>query len=274
MAAVTDPAREIADLCTKLMTSDGNRQQQGSTVLAAAFNVEEWSSEFYQVIFAVSRNADKLIEIIQNLNLDPDTQSELVGDVEQIQQAFSRNGLVNQWQHTLNHYLTPSHVKPIKALSMQVRGLYAFPKLNADELDELLGEVDELLSWLNEHQLKDQDFIRQAIIEGLEHFRFRAERVGWVGWGYALQSLREVIGAYLALERGLPETGREPAAEAVLKKTAALVQAVYSKVDFAKSVMETGDFVLKAYGAFTLASQGPQGIKALLTQIATVAGSG
>lgn len=275
MATLTDPARELADLCARLSSFGGaeHQQKQGATVLAAAFDVPEWSSEFYEVVFAISRRADDLVEIINALELDADTKSELVADVKNVQETFSRNGLNNQWQHSLAHFLAPTYVKPIKTLSMQVRSHYAYPKLDEAELNELLRQVDELLTWLSDHQLKEQDFIRQAIIDGLEHFRFRLQRLGWVGWGYTLQSLRDVIGAYLALERGMPDTGREPAAEAVLKKTGALVKLVYTKVKFAKESVETGEFLLKAYGAFALASQGPQGIKALLTHATAALGA-
>jgi hypothetical protein len=271
MVTLTDPARELADLCAKLSSHRGS-ETRGSIFLAAAFDVPEWSTEFYQIIFSISRRADELVEIIQTLDLDSDTKVELVSDVAKIQEAFGRNGLNNNWKHSLTNFISPENVKPIKALSMQVRTAYAYPKLTEDELAELVTVVDDLISWLKDHQLKEQDFIRQAILEGLGQFRFRLERVGWVGWGYTLQSLRDVIGAYLALERGMPDTNREPAADAVLLKTAALVKAVYTKVNVVKGAVETGDFLLKAYGAFALASQGPVGIRALLTYAGAAAG--
>ena len=89
-----------------------------------------------------------------------------------------------------------AHINPIKTLSYQIRQKVSYPKLDEDDRKELLAVVSELIEWLKEHQLKEQDFIRQAIVEGLEQFRFRLERFEWLGWGYTLGSLRDVVAAY------------------------------------------------------------------------------
>ena len=44
-----------------------------------------------------------------------------------------------------------------------------------------------------------------------------------------------------------------------------MIRAIFEKVQFAKDVVETGDFMLKAYGAATLFIQAKQGLSGLLT---------
>lgn len=72
----------------------------------------------------------------------------------------------------------------------------------------------------------------------------------------------------MALERGIvDETARYPDAEAVLKKTAAFVKGFFEKVQFAKEIVETSDFMLRAYGAATLITQGVQPVAGLLSDL-------
>jgi hypothetical protein len=173
-----------------------------------------------------------------------------------MKQAFNIDGLMNGWAAHGRVHLGAQNIQPIKMLSAMVRQKVSYPKLSNDELTELLGQIDDLTTWLEEHQTKEQDFIRQAILDGVRQFRFRLERIGWFGWGYTLESLRDVIGAYMALERGLPAQGVDPVAEAVLKKVGAFVKDFYEKTKFAKDVVDTGDFMLRAYGAVSLLAHG------------------
>jgi hypothetical protein len=172
--------------------------------------------------------------------------------------------LNNQWSHAQENFISATHVGPIRALSAQVRGLYAWPKLNDAEIKEVLDLADELVTWLTAHQLKEQDFVRQALIEGLEAFRFRLQRVGWFGWGYTIRSLRDVIGAYMALERGTPDLSASPDAAAVLQKVRAGISSIFEKIKLAKDVTDVADFTLRAYGATTLMVQGPKFVAGLL----------
>jgi hypothetical protein len=149
-------------------------------------------------------------------------------------------------------------------LSSAVRQRYPIPKLGADDQKALLDELDEFLTWLKEHQLQDKDFIRQAIIEGVEKFRFRLQRLEWIGWADTLKSFRDVLSAYFALERGFPDTNVSPDAGAVLLKLKAFASHVFDKLKIAKDVAATGDFTLRFYGATVLFLHGRDAIKGLL----------
>ncbi|MDX8460838.1 hypothetical protein [Mesorhizobium humile] len=234
--------------------------------MAEQFGVEPWSKEFYQIIFCIIERADYLIALIDEIELDEDIRNEAKTHVNQAKLAFSKASLSNRWTKDgpgLSR-LKRENIQPIKMLSPQVRQKISFPKLNGEELSELVAMLDELEGWLQEHQLKEQDFIRQALIDGTRQVRFRLERVGWLGWGYTVESLRDVIGAYLALERGFPDLTTAPDAEAVLKKTGAFIKKFYEKTALIKDVSDTADFLLRAYGATTLLLKGA-GIAGLLT---------
>lgn len=140
-------------------------------------------------------------------------------------------------------------------LSPLLRPKVAYPKLSPEEIEETVAEVDELIAWLSDRQLRDQDFIRQAIIDGMKQFKFRLERIGWLGWGYTVSSLRDVVGAYLALERGTASEVNSPDNGAVLKKVLGTLQHIYAKAVTAKEGYETADFLLKMYGVAALTAQ-------------------
>ena len=262
MPTITDPARELADICT--MLSDGSRQG-GATFLASRFKVPEWSTEFFQIIFLFSKRADELIGILDELDIDDDYRSEFADHIRSIQRTFSPEGLNNPWNHATSNLINPANVNSVKALSGLVRPLYSYPKLDADEQADILSDVEELLGWLREHQLSERDFIRQAIIDGLEQFCFRLQRVGWLGWGYTVESLRDVISAYLALERGVPDMQAAPDAEALLRKTVACVKNVFSKVGATRQAAGDAAFMLLAYEQIVKVAQGKAPLAGLLT---------
>lgn len=262
MPTRTDPARELSDLIRSLNLHPNKRFDEE---LAQIFGVEAWSSDFYQIIFTISFRIDELLTLIDSLPLDDDHKAETKEGLRTIQRAFGPNGLQNAFQYSQQNFLSPTQVQPLSTLSGLVRPIRPYSKLDDAEQAELLTMVDELIGWLEEHQLSEQDFIRQALIEGLKQLQFRLKRIKWLGWGYTLQGLRDVITAYFALERGLPQDGSNPPAQAMIKFVADFVRSFFEKAGFAKETIETGDFMLKAYGTVQLLIAGQTTIAGLLT---------
>lgn len=243
MTVMTDPARELVDLCMDLATPSNMR---GDEFLAGQFETIVWSSEFYQIIFAISARCDQLIAIIKSSMLDEDFKTHLVSNVEQIREAFTPSGLQNPWSHSVNNYISPANVGALRGFSLSIREKYACPKLSVEEKDILLAQVDVLLSWLVEHQLHEKDFIRQVLIDGIVQFRFRLDRINWLGWGYAIESLREVISAYMALENGI-DASTAPDAAVMLKKLAGFVEVVFAKIATTRQTIGDSAFMILAY---------------------------
>lgn len=262
MPSKTDPARELSDLIRGLRLRSDKRLDGE---LAQNLGVEAWSSQFYQIMFTISARIDELAVLIDELPLDDDHKVETKDNLRVIQQAFGPNGLWNHSSHALGNFLSPTQVAPLTALSGLVRSVRPYPKLDEDEQAELMVMINELISWLEDHQLSEQDFIRQALLDGLCRLRFRLERIKWLGWGYTLQGLRDVISAYFALERGFAQDGSNPPAQAMLKHVGAFVRGFFEKAGFAKEVIDIGDFMLKAYGTVHLLIAGKGTVVGLLT---------
>lgn len=262
MPTPTDPARELADLCARMR--DLRAQRPGADFLAEHFGVPVWSAEFYEIVFTIAKRVSSLKVLVSGLSdVDNDIREQACGHLDTILLAFSQAGLNNHWSHASSNYISAEHVNPIRMLSSEVRRVQPLTQLTGEELGALIASVNELLDWLREHQLKEQDFIRQAIIEGLETFRFRVERISWVGWGYALDSLRDVIGAYLALERGIDAT-QQPDGQAVLLKTGTALKAVFRIVGVVKDFSDRANWLLEGYKNISAAVVAHSGVVALI----------
>lgn len=243
---LTNPALEFADTCAKLSVL---RKEKGEQVLAELFGVTAWSTDFLDIIAALSRRGDDIVRIIEGMKDDDEGhRNELIAHVRQIQRAVSPAGLQNAWEISVKTYLAPQFVGPIKALSFSIRPYLSYPKLGSEEVAELTAVVEELLGWLREHQLHEQDFIRQALIEGLDQFVLRLDRLEWVGWGYTLESLREVIHAYTVLELGFPDPQESSTAAAMLKMTRLAIRTLLDKTANLKTDVETIGWALAALG--------------------------
>lgn len=245
MATITDPARELADFCDALLQASSS-SRTGDRVIAGVLGVEPWSGEFYQIIFCVMDRADFVIRIIKACDIDEDFRLAAINHVEGIKSAFDQSSLSGSW-NTSGNGLTriQPNVQPLKMLSPVVRQKVQYPKLADEEVGQMLDDIDTLTGWLEEHQLAEADFVRQAIIDGLQQFRFRLERIRWLGWGYTIESLRELLAAYMALEKGA--AADDPQAEATLKKLATFVRGVFAKAGMAKDISDTASFILSAY---------------------------
>jgi hypothetical protein len=262
---ITDPARELAELCGIL---NFNTKAAGDDYLAKCFEVDPWSSDFYQIVFCIVERADTLIGIVTALDIDEDLREEAISHINEVKRAFSKASLFNAWnaQGTGASLLSSLNVQPIKMLSPMVRIRVSYVKLDADAIAELLEDAAEFQGWLSEHQIEEQDFVRQAIIDGLKQFRFRLGKFQWLGWGYTFDSLREVIAAYKMLQTTVATSDTNPHAEAILKKGLSFFVKVFEKVGVAKDTVERADFLLRAYGAINLVHQGTTAV-GLLTHL-------
>jgi hypothetical protein len=259
---ITDPARELVELCELLQ--GGAVHLQGDAYLAHNFEVEAWSTDFYRIVMAIIERIDVVNSLVQQLELDNDFRGEMLGHIGIIRTAFGENAFRNAWQSFGLQRLNRENVQPLKALSGLIRSKVSYKKLSEKDISDLLKDAEKLQEWLQDKNLIEQDFIRGLLIEALDSFRFRLARLKWVGIGYTLDGLREVISAYLLLERAGIDPKVDPNAEAILRKVGALLKTVWSKVQTAKTATETADWLLRAYGAASAIYHGAPVVTALL----------
>ena len=224
-----------------------------------------WSTQFMLILASVHQRIEALKMMISETDLDEDIKATAYGCLEGIRAAFVIQGLSNQWAHSITNYLNDANLTPVRMTSGYVRVGYGYNVPNSEELESICTDVDNLVAWLKEIDLTEKDFIRCSLIEGLEGFLFRVRRVGCFGWPDSFESLKSVIAAYLALERGAPAANESPPYEAVLKKTQDFLQSVFERVKFAKEAYEVGDWLLRGYGALQAVGHAQPAIAGLLT---------
>jgi hypothetical protein len=206
-----------------------------------------------------------LLQIVPQLSLDSDQRTDIEKHIRKLQQLCSRDVLQKNWNDRQGGQalVKSNHATAVGTLSAVVRQHVAYPKLDEAEAAEIIALVDQLLAWLEEQQLREHDFIRHALIQGLKQFRFRLSRIGWLGWNYTLDGLREVVSAYWALERGFPDLEQNPNAAAILKRTSELLGQVWAKTGLAAEVKERADVAILFYGWYAIVRD--SGIAGLLT---------
>lgn len=262
MVTTTDPARELAELCTTLR--DGADDAYGDAVLARHFGVPPWSPEFFEILFVVSDRVRWLIAAVKEFDEAQDIKNEWLSSLHAVSIAIGQDGIRNNWRHIKQNHLSEHNIKIIRFISVMARHHYVVPKLSDEEVNFLQEEIVRIIDWLKTHQLEKQDFFRQAIIDGLERFHFRLSKLRWVGWGYVLQSLRDTMHAYLALHGVAPNLATRPITEALLRKVTGFVAAVWAVAYGAKEFDETADFVLEAVEKIGQIEQGKAIISGLL----------
>lgn len=253
----TDPARELVDTCRMLHVATGSR---GDELLATSFGVVVWSREFYEIVMNILERIEALRTIVDGLAIDEDVKEDAKQNLDAVSRVFSISSLCNAWNSggLGASLVNRENLQPILMLSGQIRALMKYPKISDDLAAELLSDTTELLQWLEEHQIGEEDFIRQAIIDGIKKFQFRVSKLKWLGYGYTIESLKEVISAYIMLERAVPDLLLSPNADAALRKFKSYLSATYTKLGQAKDAVEIGEFMLvRAYAVFTIAKEIP-----------------
>lgn len=250
----TDPAKEIADFCDAIATGGSTK---GDTHLATAFNVRPWSAEFLLILNAFVDRTELVISIIDRLDVDDDQREEMRKHARTLQGLCSMKVLGATWNSSdgglpLVRDSSPSRAAMI-SLSAAIRPLVWYPLLEEQERLDVLAQVEMVIGKLDELQLSDRDFIRQALIDGLRQFHFRLSRLKWLGWGYTIAGLRDVITAYLALERDFPDANENTSAAAAMKWTQSLFQVLWKYTGYAADAQSRYDVAALAFNTARIA---------------------
>lgn len=245
MANVTDPARELGEIATKLTVSSS---QVGSQFLAKQFGVAEWSTDFMRIVACIMERADLVARIVrQSEHLDDDHKDNAIQHLAHFKAGFVGGSLNNHW-NTSGHGLTAmkDHGGTIQFLSQTVRPVVKYPKLTESETAEFIEAIDQYLAAVGDSD-EGPAFVRQAIIDGLTAFRFQLDMLGWMGSGYALSAFREVVEVY-EMSRSVYDNTANLDAEAVLGGLYKILKSFKTKVDEAKGWKDAGESVWNLYG--------------------------
>ena len=242
MTEQTNVAIELAHICQSLAYPD---ERHGGEVLAERFQVAAYSPEFFEMLAIITGVTHQLEAALVSEQVHPAIAANATGHLQAIREAFSRQGLHGAWKGIGSQSLGAAHSDPILHLSGTLRSL-DYIKPSPEELQEIIADARDLLQWLEEHEIEESDFIRLCIMDGVRRFIFRLEKIGFLGWPHAVESLKEVVGAYLALERGyipaeMPKTG------AMMKKVTGALDLPIKILSKAREAKDNIEFVGLVY---------------------------
>ena len=260
---LTDPAKELVDTLNLLIASRG---MSFSERLKQKADVEPWSPGFFQIVFELLKRMDFLIEEVKQLPFDEELKEDTLQSIFQIKNVFISEHVLKLSCEQIGQTVSGSALTVLRMLSPYIRERVSYPVLSDEEIKAVIADVKQLLGWLEEQQSDDQEFLRQAMIEGLQSFVFRLERLEWLGRGYALEGLKDVLLAYLALE-GAVALGGDGAElqKAILAKCSASIRRILKAFDVVRENTERADWALKAYGAVSAIADGSSTISGLLS---------
>jgi hypothetical protein len=248
----TDPAKEIADFCDTLATSGSTKTDAH---IARSFNVQPWSAEFLLLLNSFVDRTELVVSTIDKIDVDDEHRTEMKEHARALRRLCSLQVLGATWNNSdggLPLVKGPSRAA-VGSISAAIRPLVWYPSLEEQERQDVLAQVDIVVGKLEALQLGDRDFIRQALIDGLRQFHFRLERLKWLGWGYTVVGLRDVITAYLALERDFPDSAENTSAAAALKWTGGLLETVWKYTGYAADAKKRYDVVALAFNTAYIA---------------------
>lgn len=260
---LTDPAKELVDTLNLLIGAKGINFSQR---LKQKANVEPWSKGFFLIVFELLNRMDFLIEEVMQLPFDDDLREDTLQSIFQIKNVFIAEHVLQTSCEQMSQTISGSNLTVLKMLSPQIRVRVSYPALTSEEVEAVIDDVKQLLVWLRDQQSEEYEFLRSAMIDGLQSFLFRVERLEWFGRGFTIEGLKEVLLAYIALEGAvsLARDGDE-LQKAILAKCASTLRRTLKIFDVVKESSDRTDWALKAYGAVSAVADGSSTISGLLT---------
>ncbi|HET6408772.1 MAG TPA: hypothetical protein VFG14_12885, partial [Chthoniobacteraceae bacterium] len=127
---LTDPAHEFATLCRDLR---GQAPESGATFLAAQFETDEYSEEFYQILFAIVERGKNLSKLTAQIPEATHIAAQIERNISHILVAFDPSYLGSAWKNHGPPKLQEDNVAPIFIFSAVVRNHVSYPLLNDAE---------------------------------------------------------------------------------------------------------------------------------------------
>lgn len=260
---MTNPARDLIDLCAYATSDTSLHSDDSQDALAAVFGVGKWSKEFFAILEEITKRIEHLRLVIAELELDEDLAEAVEGEINAICKLFETEHWSYKFEARTDE-VSPENLRMIRLIEPRIASIQQYPAISDEERAVLCDDIDQLILWLSDRQMQQNDFIREALIKGLQEMRFAIDKMRFFGWAYAAASLRGVIAAYMALERMEVSPANTPDAEAVLKKVRGFCEDFYSRMKMAKDFGEVADFSLRLYGAASLALTSFRGVAGYL----------
>jgi hypothetical protein len=200
----TDLASELHFLCGRLIFT-GDSNDSTDTVVANIFEVDSWSSDFFELIFTVEKNIEKLILLLNDeyyhLNMNNLSKNRHVENLNTIKSAFGRGSLFSKWSSTCLNFITDENVRTLLFLSDSISANHKQLKIPSSDSILVVSGVEIIISRLEVIINNDNRFLIESLIKGLEIFLLRFDRRHYLGTEYLFEGFADVVHKMISLEK-------------------------------------------------------------------------
>ncbi|MBM6577136.1 hypothetical protein KCP91_12205 [Microvirga sp. SRT01] len=243
MASITDPARELSEISGFFAIQSSLTADQ---IIQQSTGIEPWSTDFLKLILCIHERADVLTKVIPLSSLDDDLVVKALEDISSIKDAFTPKKLrIASNQASSTAAVLKEHGRSLQYLSATVREKINYPRYTDEEVTEFIGLVD---AYLNELAASNDVplVVRHSLGDGMSLLRFRLQHVKWLGSGYALASLREIMEVYDRAAAN-DDLMSNPDAEAFVRGFGAIVARLVAVTKSATEYKDAGGVIWSGY---------------------------
>ncbi len=205
-------ARELAELCISLH-SYKNKQSNGEPAvdtLVETFDADNVAG-LMEILSCIHGNIERARSQILELVPDSFDNGPALNSLNQITEALSPQRLAQSWHNNGLNHINLERMGPLHSISAVLQREYPTTRLDKEEIEALGVEAQNLLTWLELHQLTDHTVQRLLMISGLKAFQRRLKWFRWVGSEYTYEPLLQFLGSASAIEES-PKDSDERAA--------------------------------------------------------------
>lgn len=231
----TDPAKDYAELLLRLQGLP--RGRPGFVTLAEAFNVEAGSSTYYWIISKILFRGDLLKDVYQEFpDIDGDLRQELLSFVSRTQNMLKIDALQNDWNYASTNFLTAESISAIRTSSTFIRQKIRYNSLSEYYIKDTLVSAINLISEMTAVRFSDDDYIRVALISGLQDLCRSLNHFEWAGIHQTWSAYEKLASAKVLLDLSAI---REPSVDKMREETVTKVNTFFGKSwAFASAVSE------------------------------------
>jgi hypothetical protein len=204
MSELTDPAKELHNLCSQLVET-GVFDESTDAVIAAKFKVIPWSVQLYDIVFIVRDKIDETVKLINEEKYDSiiseKSRYNHEANLNKIKSAFGKDYLYSNWSNCLTNVMTSESLNTLMYLSDAIIREDKTIKLTQIDIDSIWESIRSLIKKLE--NLKDDKnvFLVDVLIEGLMKFGNRLDAYEFLGINYTIESFADLVKNYISLEK-------------------------------------------------------------------------
>lgn len=200
MSSISNIALELVQLCEILRVEGPKSENEHATkVLNKIFGISK-AADLFEVVGVIYKNIEIARTQILSIAPDPIENVSALNALANLESAFGPASLARPWAQAAKAHYSDEKYAPLRSIPPSLRREFPTIRLSDQEKDLIHGEAENLLNWLESHQLTDFSVQRMLMVQGLRDFKRRLDWYKWVGFEYTFEPLLAVLASASSIE--------------------------------------------------------------------------